>query len=113
MCTTSNDTVVKITSINRSIKGLQGSKCNVDSSKSWNPRMFPTHCLLFQYMCKGPLILGVPTSVHNVNISSHPDAFIVSNMYVSLALNSTYIHVWASLYLGTLLNLKYRLDPFT
>ena len=64
-------------------------------------------------MCKGPLRLGVSTSVHNVNISSHIDASSVSDMYVSLALNFTYIHVWASLYYGTLLNLKYWLDPFT
>ena len=49
-------------------------------------------------MYKGPLRLGVPTLVHNVNISLHLDASSGSDMYVSLALNFTYIHVWASRY---------------
>ena len=60
---------------------------------------------------KGRSKLGVPTSVHNVNISSHLDASSVINVNVSLELNFIYINVYVSLHWGTLLKPKYWLDP--
>ena len=95
---------LSMTQVSRSLLLIVSSRACKAAPNLGIRKMFPTHCLIFQYKCKGPLRLGVPTSVHNVNISSHHDASSVSDMYVSLALNFTYIHVWASLY---------WLDPFT
>ena len=91
VCTTPNDTGVKITFINHLIKGMQASKCNLLRA----PNLWNVSNPLFNISIyvKGQPKFGVPTSVHNVNISSHLDASSVINVNVSLELNFIYIHV--------------------